>query len=196
MVVIAEGTQRLLGNLFELQDLGPKDLKGIAGPIRAWAAIRPGSGRPFVLPAIPGAEPAARLQRTKRRTRGSLHFQSLPVEGGYHRSQVPILDDVSVRTLVWLGEERRRNDPLSCECVPNLNAVFGPEINAFQPSVLRFLAEPGEQCACRLAAFYDLAAGQIYLEIIWILREEPIPIAVIERIQMLGEDSLLGWLCF
>ena len=35
MVVIAEGTRRLLGNLFELQDLGPKDLKGIAGPIRA-----------------------------------------------------------------------------------------------------------------------------------------------------------------
>jgi class 3 adenylate cyclase len=26
-VVIAEGTRRLLGNLFELQDLGPKDLK-------------------------------------------------------------------------------------------------------------------------------------------------------------------------
>ena len=43
MVVIAEGTQRLLGNLFELQDLGPKDLKGIAGPIRAWAAIRASS---------------------------------------------------------------------------------------------------------------------------------------------------------
>jgi len=39
MVVIAEGTRRLLGNLFELQDLGPKDLKGIAGPARAWAAL-------------------------------------------------------------------------------------------------------------------------------------------------------------
>ena len=40
MVVIAEGTRRLLGNLFELEDLGPKDLKGIAGPVRAWAALR------------------------------------------------------------------------------------------------------------------------------------------------------------
>jgi class 3 adenylate cyclase/predicted ATPase len=39
-VVIAEGTRRLLGDLFELQDLGPKDLKGIAGPMRAWAALR------------------------------------------------------------------------------------------------------------------------------------------------------------
>jgi class 3 adenylate cyclase len=39
-VVIAESTRRLLGNLFELEDLGPKDLKGIAGPSRAWAALR------------------------------------------------------------------------------------------------------------------------------------------------------------
>ena len=42
-VVIAEGTRRLLGNLFELEDLGAKDLKGIAGPLRAWAALRPSS---------------------------------------------------------------------------------------------------------------------------------------------------------
>ena len=42
-VVIAEGTRKLLGNLFELVDLGAKDLKGIAGPLRAWAALRPSS---------------------------------------------------------------------------------------------------------------------------------------------------------
>jgi class 3 adenylate cyclase/predicted ATPase len=42
-VVIAESTRNLLGNLFELQDLGAKDLKGIAGPVRAWSALRTGS---------------------------------------------------------------------------------------------------------------------------------------------------------
>ncbi len=42
-VVIADGTRKLLGNLFELQDLGPNDLKGIAGPVRAWAALRASS---------------------------------------------------------------------------------------------------------------------------------------------------------
>ena len=42
-VVIAEDTRRLLGNLFELQDLGPRDLKGIAWPARAWAALRASS---------------------------------------------------------------------------------------------------------------------------------------------------------
>ncbi len=42
-VVIADGTRRLLGNLFELKDLGAKDLKGITGPARAWAALRASS---------------------------------------------------------------------------------------------------------------------------------------------------------
>jgi class 3 adenylate cyclase len=42
-VVIAEGTRKLLGNLFELEDLGAQDLKGIAGPVRAWAARRASS---------------------------------------------------------------------------------------------------------------------------------------------------------
>jgi predicted ATPase/class 3 adenylate cyclase len=43
MVVVAEATRRLLGNLFELEDLGPKELKGIAGPVRAFAALRASS---------------------------------------------------------------------------------------------------------------------------------------------------------
>ncbi|MFB9265049.1 AAA family ATPase [Bradyrhizobium erythrophlei] len=43
MVVIAEGTRKLLGNLFELEDLGAKDLKGIAEPVRTWAALRASS---------------------------------------------------------------------------------------------------------------------------------------------------------
>ena len=42
-VAIAENTRRLLGNLFEFEDLGAQDLKGIAGPVRAWAALRPSS---------------------------------------------------------------------------------------------------------------------------------------------------------
>ena len=39
-VVIAESTRKLLGNLFELQDLGAKDLKGIAEPMRVWTVLR------------------------------------------------------------------------------------------------------------------------------------------------------------
>jgi len=43
MVVIAEGTRRLLGNLFQLEDLGARVLKGITVPVRAWAAVRASS---------------------------------------------------------------------------------------------------------------------------------------------------------
>jgi class 3 adenylate cyclase/tetratricopeptide (TPR) repeat protein len=39
-VVIAEGTRKLLGNLFDLEDLGPQDLKGINGRTRAWATLQ------------------------------------------------------------------------------------------------------------------------------------------------------------
>ncbi len=42
-VVIAESTRKLVGNLFELEDLGAQELKGIAGPVRGWAALRPAS---------------------------------------------------------------------------------------------------------------------------------------------------------
>src|SRR3974390_966786 len=42
-VVIAEATRKLLGNLFELQDLGPKELKGIAAPVGAFAVLRASS---------------------------------------------------------------------------------------------------------------------------------------------------------
>ena len=42
-VIVAESTRKLLGNLFDLEDLGAKDLKGIAGSVRAWAALRPSS---------------------------------------------------------------------------------------------------------------------------------------------------------
>lgn len=40
MVVIAQSTRSLLGSLFVLEDLGAKDLKGIAGPVPAWAVLR------------------------------------------------------------------------------------------------------------------------------------------------------------
>ena len=42
-VVIAESTRRLLGNFFDLQDLGAQDLKGIGAPLSAWAVLRPAS---------------------------------------------------------------------------------------------------------------------------------------------------------
>jgi class 3 adenylate cyclase/predicted ATPase len=42
-VVIADSARKLLGNLFELEDLGPRGIKGIAEPVRTWAALRTSS---------------------------------------------------------------------------------------------------------------------------------------------------------
>jgi class 3 adenylate cyclase/tRNA A37 threonylcarbamoyladenosine biosynthesis protein TsaE len=42
-VVIAESTRKLLGNLFDLQDLSAQNLKGIGSPVMAWAVLRPAS---------------------------------------------------------------------------------------------------------------------------------------------------------
>jgi class 3 adenylate cyclase len=35
-MVISDSTRKLVGGLFEFADLGPRDLKGLAGPARAW----------------------------------------------------------------------------------------------------------------------------------------------------------------
>jgi hypothetical protein len=40
LLVIAESTDALLGNLFELENLGAKDVKGISEPVGLWAAVR------------------------------------------------------------------------------------------------------------------------------------------------------------
>ena len=42
-VVIAEGTRRLLGNLFELAKLATRELKGITGPVQIWTVLRASS---------------------------------------------------------------------------------------------------------------------------------------------------------
>ena len=40
-VVIAAGTRRLIGDLFDYRDLGAVDVKGIAAPVPAWQVLRP-----------------------------------------------------------------------------------------------------------------------------------------------------------
>jgi class 3 adenylate cyclase/tetratricopeptide (TPR) repeat protein len=40
-VVIAAGTRRLVGDLFEYRDLGAVEVKGVAAPVAAWQVLRP-----------------------------------------------------------------------------------------------------------------------------------------------------------
>jgi class 3 adenylate cyclase len=56
-VVIAESTRKLIGDLFELEDLGLQELKGIAGAVRTWAALRPGPSRAVSMLSTQPASP-------------------------------------------------------------------------------------------------------------------------------------------
>jgi class 3 adenylate cyclase/predicted ATPase len=96
-VVIADGTRRLLGNLFELEDLGAKDLKGIAGPVRAWAALRASSAEGRFealhttgLTALVGREEESELllRRWSRAKTGEGQVVLLSGEGGIGKSRL------------------------------------------------------------------------------------------------------------
>jgi class 3 adenylate cyclase len=97
MAVIAEGTRRLLGNLFEFEDLGAKDLKGIAGPVRAWGAMRASSaeGRFEALHTVgltalvgPEEELELLLRRCSRAKLGEGQLVLLSGEAGIGKSRL------------------------------------------------------------------------------------------------------------
>ena len=76
-VVIAESSRKLVGNWFDLEDLGAKDLKGIAGPVRAWVALRASSAEGHFeamhatnLTALVGREEERFLMRSTNPRRG------------------------------------------------------------------------------------------------------------------------------
>src|SRR6478736_1998990 len=96
-VVIAESTRRLLGNLFELQDLRATDLKGIAEPVQAWAALRASSAkgrfealRALGLTALVGREEELELllQRWSKAKSGEGQVVLLSGEAGIGKSRL------------------------------------------------------------------------------------------------------------
>jgi class 3 adenylate cyclase/predicted ATPase len=63
-VVIAAGTRRLVGNLFEYRDLGAVEVKGFTAPVRVWQVLRP-SGIESRFEALRGSALGALVGRDK-----------------------------------------------------------------------------------------------------------------------------------
>lgn len=96
-VVIANGTRRLIGDIFELQDLGPQYVKGITRSARAWKVLRASSIESrfealhgMELTPLVGREQEVELllQRWSKAKSGEGQVALLPGEGGIGKSRV------------------------------------------------------------------------------------------------------------
>jgi class 3 adenylate cyclase len=96
-VVIAEGTRRLIGDLFELRDLGMIAVKGFAAPVAVWQALRPSAVesrfealRAGALTPLVGREEELELllRRWQRATAGDGQVVLLSGEPGIGKSRL------------------------------------------------------------------------------------------------------------
>lgn len=133
-VVIADSTRRLVGSLFEARDLGAVTLKGVAGGLRAWQAVRPRAVQSrfaalratATLPLI-GREAEMRLLLSRWRMAAGGAGQTVLLSGepGIGKSRV-----VEALRLA-LAEEAAHTATYSC--APNeRNSALGPFAHGFR----------------------------------------------------------------
>ena len=133
-IVIAEGTRRLLGNLFELRDLGPGELKGFAGPVKAFGVLQASSiesrfeaMHPGGLTALVGREEelGLLLRRWSQAKRGKGQVVLLSGEAGIGKSRLS--------TALMEGIAAEPHTRLRYFCSPqHTDSAFYPIIGQFE----------------------------------------------------------------
>jgi class 3 adenylate cyclase/predicted ATPase len=136
MVVISEGTRRLLGHLFELEDLGTQDLKGISAPVQVWAVLRPSSStsrfealHPSGMTTLVGREEEYELLRRRwaRAKEGAGQTVLLSGEAGIGKSHLTVAFAERLK-----GERFLR---IRCFCSPqHTNSALYPIIDHVERS--------------------------------------------------------------
>jgi class 3 adenylate cyclase/predicted ATPase len=112
-VVMAESTRKLLGSLFELKDLGAKELKGIDGSVHVWGALRARSVESRFealhasdLTALVGREEESELllRRWARAKNGEGQVALLSGEAGIGKSRLTaaLLENVAAKSHIYL----------------------------------------------------------------------------------------------
>lgn len=158
-IVIAEATRRLLGGMFEVEDLGPQVVKGLAAAVRPFrvGAERGGVGRfearqPDGSPApMVGRDPelALLLERWRRARHGEGQAVLLTGEPGIGKSRL-------VRALAEAlsGE---RHVAVCCHCSPYHDAsALWPVIQHLEQAVRFEASDAGGERLAKLETLLDL----------------------------------------
>jgi class 3 adenylate cyclase len=129
-VIIAAGTRRLVGDLFDYRDLGAVEVKGIAGPVPAWQVLRP-SGLASRFEALRGSaltpligrdeEIELLLRRWARAKNGDGQIVLVSGEAGIGKSRITAalqqrLGEEPYTRLRYFGSPHRRQPAPSGHC--------------------------------------------------------------------------------
>ena len=155
-VLIADLTRRLLGDAFELESLGPQEVKGFATPVGAWAVLRDAraesrfeASRSSRMTPFVGREPevASLIERWRDACAGEGKVALLSGEAGIGKSRI----------LATLRERvaDERHVTIRYQCSPHhLNDAFYPIVSQIWRAA-EFVAE--EPAAARLEKLEAMA---------------------------------------
>ena len=120
-VVIADGTRRLVGDLFELSALAPSALKGFAEPVRAWRVLGEGHAESR-FQALHGARLTPLVGRREETRPRALALATGEGEGGGQVALISGEPGIGKSRLVLSLSERLRDEPtaiVSYACSPH-----------------------------------------------------------------------------